>query len=148
MTTPTSVSAKAKIGVGTETQMNFGTEDVPEFKVIPGLLSSGDWGYDQEFVDDTPISELDHTSTAGDRVAKEILLTLNHMPGNEEQKSLLDLANVNDEIELKKVYSSGFVQSGRFLLSLPYYTDPTRSENSKVSIKGSPQGGITDGTVV
>lgn len=148
MAIPTTVSDRAKIGVGTETQMNFGTADIPDFKAIPGLLSSGDWGYDQEFVDDTPIAELDHTSTAGDRVAKEILLTLNHMPGNEDQKSLLDLANVNDVIEIKKVYSSGFVQTGRFLLSLPYYTDPTRSDNSKVSIKGSPQGGITDGTVV
>lgn len=145
---PTEVSAGTKIGAGTEVQMNYGTAEMPDFKAIPGLLSSGDWGHDQEFVDDTDLADIEHTSIVGDRVAKEILLTLNHKPGNADQKTFLNKADANEQIQIKKVYTTGFTQTATFLLSLPYYSDPTRSEGSKVSVKGSPQGGIANGTVV
>ncbi len=144
---PTTVSAKSKTGAGTETQMNFGDDVTPDWRVIPGLLSSGEWGVDQEFTDDTVIADLDHTFSAGDRKAKEILLSMNHQPGNTDQKSFLDKAEANEYVQLKKVYSTGFTQTGEFLLAAPYYSDPTRTENNKVSVKAVPNGSLINGTV-
>ena len=148
MTMPTEVSAKPKIGAGTETQYNFGTSEIPDWKVIPGLLSSGDWGYDQEAVDSTPIADDEHSYTPGDKVAKAILLTLNHMPGDADQKTVLDAADANNEVQIRKVYTTGFTQTATFLLTKPYYADPTRAENSKVALNATPQGGIVNGTIV
>lgn len=144
---PTAVSATPKTGAGVETQMNFGTSETPDWKVIPGLLSSGEWGSDQEFVDSTPAADLDHSYVAGDIKAKEILLTMNHMPGNADQTTVLTKAKANEEVQLKKVYPNGFTQQATFLLAVPYYSDPTRSETSKVSVKATPQGAIIDGAV-
>ena len=111
---PTVVSERAKIGAGSELQMNFGTTEEPDWRLLQGVQSSGDWGYDQEFVDDTDLSEIDHTYIAGDATAKEILVTLKHMPGNTDQKSFLDKSDANEEVQLRKVYPTGFMQTGTF----------------------------------
>lgn len=148
MTMPTEVSAKPKIGAGTETQFNFGDSETPDWKVIPGLQSSSDWGYDQEAADSTPIADDEHSYTAGDKVAKAIVLTMNHMPGDADQKTVIDAANANEEVQIRKVYPTGFTQTATFLLTKPYYSDPTRSETIKVALSATPQGGIVDGTIV
>ena len=145
---PTEVSARAKVGAGTELQMNYGTSETPEWRLLVGVQSSGDWGYDQGFVDDTDLSEIDHTYVPDDAVAKEILITMKHMPGDTDQKAFLDKSSANEEVQLRRVYTTGFTQTGTFLLSKPYYSDPTRSEFGKVSVKAVPQLGITDGTIV
>lgn len=145
---PTEVSARAKVGAGSELQMNFSATETPEWRLLVGVQSSGDWGYDQEFVDDTDISEIDHTYVAGDATAKEILITMKHMPGNEDQKAFLDSSTANEEVQLRKVYTTGFTQTGTFLLSKPYYSDPARSEFGKASVKAVPQLGLADGTIV
>jgi hypothetical protein len=145
---PTEVSARAKVGAGTELQMNFSETEIPEWRLLVGVQSSGDWGYDQESVDDTDISETDHTYVAGDTVAKEILITMKHMPGDVDQKAFLDAADVNEEVQLRKVYTTGFTQTATFLLLKTYYSDPTRSEFGKASVKAVPQLGITNGTIV
>ncbi|MBJ7555388.1 hypothetical protein [Marinomonas spartinae] len=145
---PTVVSERAKVGAGTELQMNYGTPESPEWRLLKGVASSGDWGYDQDFQDDTDISEIDHTYVPGDAKAKEILVTMKHMPGDTDQKAFLDKSNANEEVQLRKVYTTGFTQTGTFLLSKPYYSDPTRSDFGKVSVKATPQLGLTDGTIV
>lgn len=144
---PTEVSSKPKTGAGVETQMNFGDDVTPDWKVIPGLLSSGEWGVDQEFTDTTVAADLDHTSAAGDRKPKEILLSMNDMPGDADQQIVLEKAEANEYVQLKKVYPNGRTQTCEFLLAAPYYSDPSRTENMKVSVKGSPQGTIINGTV-
>ena len=148
MAMPTEVSEKAKVGAGSELQMNFGTDEEPEWRLLVGVQSSGEWGYDQNFVDDTDISEIDHTYIPDDIIAKEILITKKHMPGNADQKAFLDLADANGEAHLRKVYPTGFIQMGYFLLAKPYYSDPTRSAFGLVSVKAVPQGGLTNSTIV
>jgi hypothetical protein len=143
----TTVANKAVIGKGTALQMNYGTPEVPDWKTIPGLMSAGEVGYDQDFLDETPLADEYTSSTAGEAKSKERLITCKDVPGDADFEVFLSKSLANEIVQLKDIHATGRTFVGNYLLSQPYWPEGERNASMKVSIKASPQGLIVPGKV-
>lgn len=144
----TKLADKAIIGKGTALQMNYGTPEVPDWQTIPGVLTHGEAGHDQDFEDATALADADTSSIAGDAVAKERLITFKDVPGDALLQTFITKCYANETVQLKEVHSTGRTFTGLYLLSLPFWGEVDRKTSVKGSVKASPQGAIVPGTVV
>lgn len=144
---PTTVSSVAKIGKGTALQMNYGSVETPEWKTIPGVMTQGEAGHDQDFEDNTALADEHSSSIAGDAVAKERLITFKDVPGDTDLQTFVTKANANEVVQLKEVHSTGRTFTGLYLLSKPYWGEVDRKTSVMGSVKASPQGEIVPGLV-